>query len=61
MGIAHIESSKLRWANTSPEERARLGAIHSKEVKKYWAKISPEERSLRAAKAAKARWAKKKI
>lgn len=59
MGIKHKESSRKRWENTGPEERARLGAIHKEEMKKYWSAVSVQERSRRAKRAAEGRWGTK--
>lgn len=58
MGIKHKRAAKNRWANTTPQERARLGELHRTALRAYWAGIAPEERSRRAAHAANTRHGK---
>ena len=49
-------AARLRWNNTSVEERARLGKLHSEVMIKYHAAKTPEERVALATRAAGARW-----
>ena len=59
MSEAQKAASKIRWANTGPEERARMGKIHRAALLKYWKTRTPAMRSKHAAVMARGRWGKK--
>lgn len=52
-------ASRARWAKTSPEERARVGALHRQAMKKWWATLSDAEKSARGKHMATQKYAKK--
>lgn len=52
-------AQQARWANVTPEERARLGKIHGEAMKQWWSTISDEEKSARGYNMAVKKYAKK--
>lgn len=60
MSENHKESSRLRWLNTTAEERKAVGKKHRAALVAYWKTVDPKARAERGRVAARARWGKKK-